>query len=106
MPKNKQAAGEEFARPFWDVVRDVEDEYSVHIETQLALVARKGVLEVRMLARRLEDRVDGRPCAVVAQEWPNATYQSLPAMLYSLAFKLGRMVEETRLDDGLSGRLR
>lgn len=101
--KSLRAAGtgEEFVRPFTDLCADLEAEYQVVVSTELLPTGRRGVLDVRLLATRTEDPVNARPMACVALDWPHSTIQSLPALLYSLAFKLGRLVEDSRRDQDM-----
>lgn len=95
--------GEQFVRPLTDTIKDVEQEWQVVITTSLMCTGRRGELEVKMSATGLSDVVGGRPFAVVAMDWPHASVQSLPALLYNLSFKLGRMVEESRRDQDFRG---
>jgi len=108
-PKRDASAGEEFVRPYTDLVTDLEREYGVYINVYIMLSGRRGVLEVACSARREADGLEARPICTVVKEWPHATVQSLPALLYNLLFKLGVMVEEDyndrqrRLDIRASG---
>lgn len=95
--------GEEFARPFTDTCQDVELEYQVYIETLIMASGRRGVLELKMVATRSEDPVGARPMCCVAMDWPHSSVQSLPALMYSMVFRLGRLVEESRRDQDMRG---
>jgi len=95
--------GEQFVRPLTDTIRDLEIEYQVVITTSLMVGGRRGELEVKMSAQETERSPLARPFAVVSQDWPHSTVQSLPALLYNLSFKLGRMVEEHRRDQDFRG---
>jgi len=101
--ENQESAGEQFVRPLTDTITDLEKEYQVVITTSLMVGGRRGELEVKMSATELTQTPTGRPFAVVSQDWPHASIQSLPALLYNLSFKLGRMVEEHRRDQNLRG---
>jgi len=92
--KENGAAGEQFVRPLTDTIADLEKEWEVNITIEMRPSGRRGELEVVLAAYRQDGSLGVRPLAKVAKDWPHATVQSLPALLYNLAFKLGRMVEE------------
>jgi hypothetical protein len=101
--KSLEGLGEHFVRPLTDTIKDLELEYQVVITTTISTGARRSEIEVKMQAQELTRGPLGRPFAVVSQDWPHSTTQSLPALLYNLAFKLGRMVEEHRRDQSMRG---
>jgi len=99
----EHTTGEQFVRPLTDTITDLELEYQVVITTSIMVGGRRGELEVKMSAQEARLSPLARPFAVVAQDWPNSTIQSLPALLYRLAFSLGRMIEEHRRDQDMRG---
>jgi len=103
--KSLRAAGtgEDFMRPFTDACKDVELEYQVVVSTAIMATGRRGEIEVKMCATRTEDAATARPMACVAMDWPHGTIQSLPALLYQMIFRLGRLVEESRRDQDMRG---
>jgi len=102
MGRNRDTApagtGEQFARPLYDTIRDIEKAYEVNITTEIRPSGRRGEFEVVLAAYPQEATLGVRPVALVSKDWPHATVQSMPALMYNLAFKLGRMVEEWHID--------
>jgi len=103
--KVPQTTGEQFVRPLTDVITDLEISLKVDITIEMRPTGRKGVLEVKMYSRRLEDPANGRPTVLVSHDWPSPEVGSLPAHLYRLAMMLGRLVEEDRRDMNMRGQL-
>lgn len=104
MPKGTRRTatgdGEQFARPLYDTIKDLEKEYEVNITIEMRPSGRRGEFEVVLAAYRQDAELGARPCCLVSKDWPHATVQSVPALMYNLAFKLGRLVEE-----GLTARI-
>jgi len=105
MSRKERADGSEWARPITDTVGDVELEYAVVITMEMMPTGRKGVLEVKLMAYDTARKPTARPMCVVSNDWPHATVQSLPALLYNLTFKLGRLVEDSRRDQDMRGEV-
>jgi len=98
MGRNRDTApagtGEQFVRPLYDVIADLEQEYEVNITIEMRPSGRRGEFEVVLCAYRQDASLGARPACLESQDWPHATVQSLPALMYNLAFKLGRLVED------------
>jgi len=92
--------GEQFARPLYDTIRDLEQTYEVNITVEMRPAGRRGEFEVVLAAYPQSSTLGARPVALVSKDWPHATVQSVPALMYNLAFKLGRLIEDWHNDLG------
>ena len=99
MGRNRRSEGEQFALPLWDVWKDVEEEYQVEVLVRIEMAPQRGVFDVVMRARDMAPNGREGIIATISQPWPNSTVMELTALLYNLAFKLGRQVEESRRDE-------
>ena len=107
MPSGKsrqpQPAGEQFVRPIWDAVRDLEIEHSVYLHVDITMTGRRGVMEVRVLAYDETAPKERRPICSAARDWPNSQATSLPGTIFALVNSMAVSIRDHRMDELMRG---
>jgi len=103
MPRNAhnkpQPAGEQFARPIWDGMRDLEIEYNVYLHVDITATGRRGVLEVRVLAFDTTNPEMRRPICSCARDWPTSEAVSFPGLMFALVNSIACSIRDHRFDE-------
>jgi hypothetical protein len=97
--RQPQPAGEQFARPIWDAIRDLEIEYKVYVHVDITATGRRGVLEVRVVAYDDELPVKSRPICATARDWPTSEAVSFPGLMFALVNSLVVCIRDHRMDE-------
>lgn len=97
--KKQQPAGEQFARPVWDAVRDLEIEHKVYLHVDITMTGRRGVMEVRVLAYDETVAKERRPICSCARDWPNSQDVSLPGLIFALVNSMAVSIRDHRMDE-------
>jgi len=97
--KQPAPAGEQFARPVWDAIRDLELEHSVYIHVDITMTGRKGVWEVRCLAYDERAPKERRPICSCSRDWPSSQVVSLPGMVFALVNSMAASIRDHRMDE-------
>lgn len=100
-PKIPQPAGEQFTRPVWDAIRDLEIEHHVYLHVDITMTGRRGVWEVRVLAFDEEAPKERRPICSVARDWPSSEVLSLPGLVFKLVNSIAVSIRDHRLDTAM-----
>lgn len=99
--RQPQPAGEQFARPIWDAIRDLEIEYRVYVHVDITATGRRGVLEVRVLCYDDARPVSDKPICAVARDWPTSEAVSFPGLVFALVNSLVVCVRDHRMDEAM-----
>lgn len=96
--KQPQPAGEQFGRPVWDAIRDLETEYSVYIHLDITMTGQKGVWEIRCLAYDESAPKERRPICSCARDWPSSQVVSLPGQIFAVVNSMAVSIRDHKLD--------
>lgn len=86
--------GEEFARPIWDTIADIEADYGVEVTISFEPSPQRGVFILTVAAT--EDDGLGEPCIIesISIGFPNSGTMSFLAQLFTQLNKLGRQLSD------------
>jgi len=102
MPRNAHnkpaPAGEQFGRPVWDAIRDLETEYKVYIHLDITMTGQKGVWEIRCLAYDETAPKEHRPICSCARDWPSSQVVSLPGMVFAVVNGMAVTIRDHMMD--------
>lgn len=92
--KSYTTPGEEFARPVWETIADIEADYDVEVSISFEPSPQRGVFFLTVAAA--EDDGHGEPCIIesITIGFPNSGTMSFLAQLFTQLNKLARQLSD------------